>query len=230
MAPQLKFAALSALVLGAASVTLADTLFSTTGNGNGYVGFGTSTSNGHQGLGYGDEIVLPTAGYIFTGATFNYYASAGAAGGALTFRIYDLTGPAASGNPSSPGNVLFQSTGTIVAGNNNLASITYSGGDFVLPARFAYTVSFAGTSVANDAGLLVGGTTDSAFPGQSGADYWQSTGPGANDWALNQVGGVGNYGNFKVTITGNVPEPTTVALGVVGAAALVGAAFRRNRR
>jgi len=36
--------------------------------------------------------------------------------------------------------------------------------------------------------------------------------------------------NFKMTLTATVPEPTTVALGVVGAAFLGASALRRNRR
>lgn len=219
MAPQLKFAALTALALGAATTTFAQAnLFSTTGNGTGFVGSAT-----HAGREYGDEIVNPSAGYIFNSAAISYYASA--AGGTMTFSIYDLTGPTIDG-VASPGTLLFQSTGTSILAGNNEATITYGAG-FALPARYAYTVSFNGTPIGSDSGLLVGGTTDPSSIGASGADFWLRTGPGANDWALNQV--TGSYGNFKVSITG-VPEPTTVALGVVGAAVLAGAALRRNRR
>jgi hypothetical protein len=65
--------------------------------------------------------------------------------------------------------------------------------------------------------------------GVSGDDFWQKTGPGANDWALRQLSG-GQADNFKITVSANIPEPTTVALGVVGAAFLGASALRRNRR
>jgi len=65
--------------------------------------------------------------------------------------------------------------------------------------------------------------------GQSGGDFWQKTGSGAGDWALRSLNG-SQEANFKLAITATVPEPTTVALGVVGAAFVGAAALRRNRR
>jgi hypothetical protein len=66
--------------------------------------------------------------------------------------------------------------------------------------------------------------------GQSGSDFWQKTGPGGSDWALRQLNTAQGEANFKMSVTANVPEPTTVALGVVGAAFLGASALRRNRR
>jgi hypothetical protein len=203
------------------------TVFATDGTGTGFLGFGTSTTTGHQGFEYGDEVLSPVLSQ-FTGASISYSASAGAAsGGSLVFRIYDMTGPALAGNPRSPGTLLYISPTIPLQAGNNTASISYTAGDFWLPQRFTYTVSFSGTSLANDAGLRIGGPNASHAVGISAADYWQRTGTGANDWALNQV--TDNFGNMRVTISANVPEPTTVALGVVGAALLAGMALRRNR-
>jgi hypothetical protein len=227
MAPKLKFGFLAALVLGASSA-FAGTIFSTTGDGVGYVGFGTTTTDGHQGFEYGDEIVMPTAGYVFTGLNFNYFAQA--AGGTATLSIYDNAGGTLINGTARPNTLLLSAINIPILAGNNMASVNYGGGDLILPERFTYTVSFAGNT---GVGLAVGGSTDTTGRphenvGTGLADFWQRTGAGADDWALNQV--TGSYGNFKVTVTANVPEPTTVALGVVGAAVLVGSAFRRNRR
>ena len=227
MAPKLKFGSLAALVLGASSA-FAGTIFSTTGDGTGYLGFGTSISTGHQGFEFGDEVVMPTAGYLFTGLSFTYNAPS--AGGTATLNIYDNAGGALVNGVSHPNTLLLTSPGIPLQAGVNTATVSYGGGDFVLPERFTYTVSFSGNTTA---GLLIGGNTSTVGNphenvGLAGADFWQRTGPGADDWALNQISG--SYGNFKVTVTANVPEPTTVALGVLGAAVLVGSAFRRNRR
>ena len=54
--------------------------------------------------------------------------------------------------------------------------------------------------------------------------------PGGSDWALRKLDNGIQADNFKISVTANVPEPTTVALGVVGAAFLGASALRRNRR
>jgi hypothetical protein len=95
-------------------------------------------------------------------------------------------------------------------------------------------VSFSGANAAADKGLLIGGVESTVGRphlnvGQSSADFWQKTGPGSGDWALRALNS-GQEPNFKFTVTAGVPEPTTVALGVVGAAFLGASALRRNRR
>lgn len=226
MASKLKFGFVAAMALGASSA-FAGTVFSTTGDGTGYLGFGTSTANGHQGLEFGDEVVMPTAGYLYTGMTLDYFAAA--AGGTINVNIYDNAGGTPVSGVSRPNTLLYSGINIPILEGNQRVTIGYGGGQVVLPERFTYTVSFNGNT---GAGLLVGGNTATAGRphenvGNSAADYWQRTGTGADDWALNQI--TGNHGNFSVAITANVPEPTTVALGVLGAAVLVGASLRRRR-
>jgi len=226
MASKLKYGFVAALALGASSA-FAGTIFSTSGDGTGYLGYGTSVTDGHQGLEFGDEVVLPTAGYVFTGLTFDYIAVSG--GGTATLNIYDNAGGTVIQGSARPNTLLATFFNIPINEGENTATISYSGGALILPERFTYTISFNGNSTA---GLAVGGSTSTVGSphenvGSSGSDYWQRTGTGADDWALNGISG--NYGNFKVTVTANVPEPTTVALGVVGAAVLVGASLRRRR-
>lgn len=226
MASKLKFGFVAAMALGASSA-FAGTVFSTTGDGTGYLGYGTSTANGHQGLEFGDEVSMPTAGYLYTGMTLDYFAAS--AGGTIDVNIYDNAGGTPVSGVARPNTLLYSGINIPILEGNQRVTIGYAGGQVVLPERFTYTVSFNGNT---GAGLLIGGSTATAGRphenvGNSAADYWQRTGTGADDWALNQV--TGNYGNFSVVITANVPEPTTVALGVLGAAVLVGASLRRRR-
>jgi hypothetical protein len=226
MASKLKFGFVAAMALGASSA-FAGTVFSTIGDGTGYLGFGTSTANGHQGREFGDEILLPSAGYIYTGIKLDYFAAA--AGGTINVNIYDNAGGSMVNGVARPNTLLYSGQNIPILAGNQTVTVNYGGGQVVLPQRFTYTVSFNGNT---GAGLLIGGSTSTAGSpheniGFSAADYWQRTGTGADDWSLNQV--TGSYGNFSVVVTANVPEPTTVALGVVGAAVLVGASLRRRR-
>ena len=228
-------AAAAALALAMTSAS-AGTIFSTTGTGSQFYGVGTSISNGHRGYEYGDEIVLPSEGYSFTGLTFDYYSAS--LGGSMNLNIYANDGPVISGF-ASPGTKLLSVPGIGISSGVNTATFDYTPyvaqyGALKLPKDFTVTVSFSGASAAADKGLIIGGAESTVGRphlnvGQSGSDFWQKTGPGSGDWALRSLNSA-QEPNFKFTVTANVPEPTTVALGVVGAAFLGASALRRNRR
>jgi hypothetical protein len=221
MASKLKFAVIA--TLGAACLSSrAATLYQANDPTLTDIYSATSSANGE----IGDEVVSTDTGWQFTGISIKYSANYALAGG-LTFTIYPNTGPVIQGFPSPDrSNPLFQITTDIQSGNNVL-SVNYSLGDFYLPKDFTFTLKFAGLTGPNDAGVFFGGPSTSA-KSSSGDDVWTSTGPAANDWALNHLSG--GYGNLNAVITANAPEPSSIALGVVGAAAIGFAAFRRQRQ
>jgi hypothetical protein len=228
-------AAAAALAL-ATSSAFAGTIYSTTGTGTEFYGVGTSIANGHRGYEYGDQIVLPSEGYSFTGLTFDYYSAS--LGGSMNLNIYANDGALISG-AASPGTKLLSIPGIGISSGVNTATFDYAPyvaqyGALKLPKNFTVSVSFSGATAAADKGLILGGAESTVGRphlnvGQSGADCWQKTGPGSGDWALRALNSA-QEPNFKMTVSANVPEPTTVALGVVGAAFLGASALRRNRR
>jgi hypothetical protein len=228
-------AAAAALAL-ATSSAFAGTIYSTTGTGTEFYGVGTSIANGHRGYEYGDQIVLPSEGYSFTGMTFDYYSAS--LGGSMNLNIYANDGAVISG-AASPGTKLLSIPGIGISSGVNTATFDYAPyvaqfGALKLPKNFTVTVSFSGATAAADKGLILGGAESTVGRphlnvGQSGSDFWQKTGPGSGDWALRALNSA-QEPNFKMTVSANVPEPTTVALGVVGAAFLGASALRRNRR
>jgi hypothetical protein len=228
-------AATAALAL-ATSSAFAGTIYSTTGTGTEFYGVGTSIANGHRGYEYGDAIALPSEGYSFTGLTFDYYSAS--LGGSMNLNIYANDGAVISG-AASPGTKLLSVPGIGISSGVNTATFDYAPyvaqyGALKLPKNFTVTVSFSGATAAADKGLILGGIESTVGRphlnvGQSGNEFWQKTGPGGSDWALRQLS-TAQEANFKMTLTATVPEPTTVALGVVGAAFLGASALRRNRR
>jgi len=228
-------AAAAALALSTASV-FAGTIYSTTGTGTDIYGVGTSPANGHQGLEFGDQITLPAAGYRLSTLSFDYYSAS--LGGTMNLNIYANDGALINGF-KAPGTALLNVPGSGISQVYNTATFDYAPyvaqyGNFVLPKDFTVTVSFSGASTGADKGWVIGGAESAVGRphlnvGQSGGDFWQKTGSGNNDWALRSLNG-SQEANFKLAVTATVPEPTTVALGVVGAAFVGAAALRRNRR
>lgn len=230
-----KLAGVAAIAI-ATLPALGGTIYSTTGLGTEFYGSGTSIANGHRGLEYGDEIRLPSEGYSFTGLSFDYYSAS--LGGSAKLTLYANDGALINGS-AAPGTKLLEVPNIGLSAGLNTATFDYTPfvsqfGEIKLPKAFTVAVSFSGASTTSDKGLLVGGAVDtSGRPntnvGGSANDFWQRTGSGSGDWALRQLSS-GTEANFKIAVTANIPEPTTVALGVVGAAFVGAAALRRNRR
>jgi hypothetical protein len=189
----------------------------------------------------GDEVVLADAGLQFTGISIKYYANYNLPGG-LTLTIYPQTGPIIQGFPSPDiSNPLFQVRTDVLAGNH-LLNVNYSLGDFYLPKDFTFSLRFRGLGGGpDDAGVFLGGPAtvpdevggsglngrgNPQLPGLSGDpnrhpftfdDVWTRTGPAVTDWALNHI--TGGYANLNAVITGNVPEPGSLSLGILGCVA-----------
>jgi len=208
-----KIVGLLALVATATSASAA-TVYQHSGSGN------FSYTSGSE---YGDEILLQGWERVISGFSFEYAANYALSSG-LTFRIYDQTGPVIGG-AASPGAVLYetvidiQNGGGVVSidfGNDptNLANL--------IPDRLTYTVKFSGLLPGNTAGLIAPG--GNPVIGLSASDFWEKTGPGANDWALKAINGPS--GNFIATVTA-VPEPSTVAMMAAGVGMIL-VALRRK--
>ncbi len=209
----LKFAACLTLVASSTTVFSAEDVYKHVGAGN----FSYTT-----GAEYGDEVVLGGWARILTGFSFEYAANYALAGG-LTFRIYDQTGPVLGGS-ASPGANLYETTLDIQSGGA-VVNIDFGIDPAnMIPSRLTYTVEFIGLIPGNTAGLIAPGGTPTI--GTSGDDFWEKTGPGANDWALKKFNAGSPSANFVTTITA-VPEPSTVAMMVAGAG-LVLVALRRK--
>ncbi|HTI69294.1 MAG TPA: PEP-CTERM sorting domain-containing protein [Candidatus Limnocylindria bacterium] len=212
MASNLKFALAAALGAACLSVS-ADTIYQSADPFNTSVYSAKNSATGE----IGDEVVLSNAGFQFTGLTFKYNSNYALTGG-LQISIYSVDGS----RVPDLSNPLFRVTDDIKSGAIS-ATVSYDVGNFYLPERFVYSVKFAGLDATHDAGLILGGQ---ATVGASGDDVGGADGSGG--WPLVHV--TGNYANFNASVTGNVPEPTTVALASVGAAALGFVAYRRNRK
>ena len=220
----------------ATSSAFAGTIYSAEGTGTAFYGVGTAIANGPRGYEFGDQIALPSEGYSFTGLTFDYYSAS--LGGSMNLNIYANDGAVISG-AASPGTKLLSVPGIGISSGVNTATFDYAPyvaqyGALNLPKDFTVTVSFSGADTLADKGWVIGGAESAVGRphlnvGQSGGDFWQKTGAGSSDWALRSLNGA-QEANFKMSITATVPEPTTVALGVVGAAFVGAAALRRNRR
>ena len=216
MASNLKLALVTALCAAASFSVSADTIYSSADPFNTSVYSAKNSATGE----IGDELVvtdgfgIPRSGFVFTGLTFKYNSNYDLAGGlqisiySVNNRIPDLSNP------------LFRVTDDVKNGSIT-ANVSYNLGDFSLPDRFVVGIKFAGLDATHDAGLFLGGVATSGLSGDDvGGD------DGAGNWPLVHV--TGNYANFNMSVTGNVPEPTTVALASVGAVALGAVAYRRR--
>ena len=205
--------------LSAATVTVsADTIYSAADPFNTSIYSAKNSATGEIGdeLVTGDQYNIPRAGFVFTGLNFKYNSNYALTGG-LQISIYSVNNRIPDLN-----NPLFRVTDDVKQGNIT-ASVAYNVGDFLLPDRFVVGIKFAGLDATHDAGLFLGGH---ATVGVSGDDVGGDD--GAGNWPLVHV--TGNFANFNMTVTGDVPEPTTVALASVGAVALGVVAYRRRRK
>lgn len=171
---------------------------------------------------FGDQITFNVPGGVeVTQFSFEYYGTLTPADTkTAVLKLYALDGaPSANsfGRPT-PGTVLFNSTsiGTIQL-DSGFNTVTIDGINTVgTPSNtIAWTISFNGLSAGEEAGLLIYGGPSI---GSSFNDFWTNDG---GTWSLNQL----DNGNIPVNFAAKatiIPEPSTVALALVGAAALLG--------
>lgn len=171
----------------------------------------------------GDEIILGPGGSSVTNFTFQYSLTALSGNEQARVRFYKNDGALFNGF-ATPGSVVFDSGNFNIAafgtGAHTLRFDTDFGSGLLVPNDFTWSVQFAGIETNESAGpalfnpVTVGGNYN---------DYWDK---GTNGWELKQW--QGNPMNFAARFEA-VPEPSTLALGLIGgAAALI--LSRRNKR
>ena len=171
-----------------------------------------------NGTWFGDEITLAAAGNI-TAFSFETVASSDIADGTVNLRIYDQLGAG-----GSPGAVLYESGAFAIsysAGSNGRQTHEITGLDIDVSGSSSITwaVSFSTSAGSGNLALY-----DSPSVGSSFNDFWTSA--DGTTWITETFPGGTPVANFGAQVI--VPEPTTIALGVIGGLALVGA-YRRRR-
>ena len=168
----------------------------------------------------GDEIILGGSGRTLTNFTFQYSGFSFSGTEKMQFRIYENDGALVSGS-ASPGSVLFDSGifGIGVEGSQTLIFDEDFGLGLVVPDTFTWSIQFSDLGAEALASIDL---FDSIAVGNNFVSYWENDG----GWILKE--GPDGPIDFNATIEA-VPEPSTIALGVMGAVAGIFAYRRRNR-
>ena len=162
-------------------------------------------------LEFGDQIILDGDARVITEFRLEYYSSEAAGDAIVRFRSN-------TGSNLEPAEILFETDHIPLEANFNTIEIEGIGvpisGD-----TFTFTIEFdvAGTQ---DVGLIL---RNPPSIGSSFDDVWVQADTG--DWATRNIPLA--TANLAAQI-GAVPEPSTIALSILGALALCGAARRRK--
>lgn len=177
---------------------------------------------------FGDEVWLGGTERILTRLTYSYTGLNFDGDETVTFRIYsndvlydNTTDPIAM----APGTLLFQSSGDALPGTTaqggTLSYDLTEGLPVIAPTdRITWTVSFGGISGDDSVVLNIYNPPDI---GANPNDFWEHNG---TSWVLTEINGGATPANFGAQVFA-VPEPSTVALGLMAFGAL-GLAFRRK--
>ena len=160
----------------------------------------------------GDEIILAGSGRAITNFTFQYTASfSGPGTRQAQLRFYNNNGLVTNGF-NAPGTMFFNS-GLFPIGGGTNTLIFEAGNDFpaggqLAPDHFTWSVQFSGLTGGDTAGPNL---FNPVTVGTNYNDYWDYNG---SAWTLRQsTNGVPI--NFAARIEA-VPEPSIIALGVLG--------------
>ncbi len=181
-------------------------------------------------LEFGDQIHFEGEGIIGANVTsfaFEYFSSELAGQAILRFR--DNDGPLAfvDGNPTNqqaPGTIVYESPLIDLDVNFNTVELT----GINIPVSnpwFTFTIEFSNLAAGQTAGLIL---RNPAQIGTSFDDVWVKD--AAEDWSLRQI--PTKTANFAAQVNGItvIPEPTTLALGVLGMGSLLGLSLARRRK
>jgi hypothetical protein len=199
-------------------------------------------------LEFGNEIFLTSPGYI-TNFSFEYYGVGGAANGTFAgsvtvdVRWYLNNGTLSASGLTSPGSKLYDSGALQIAaphpvfgsyagaldfstttGDFPVAGPGGTNGLFVPANQLTFTVQFAGMGTGDSAGVeLFGAPT----VGAAYSDYWEND---AGVWTLKEDPSVSAVNIGQEWMGTAVPEPSTLALSLVGGLSLFMAVRRfRNK-
>jgi hypothetical protein len=186
----------------------------------------------------GDEIILAGSARYLTNFSFEFFATnpvSHSLSGSLSaeVRFYTTNGPAFNGY-NSPGALPFYDSGVFSIGQTvrSTAIFTIGTGDlpstglFIPDSDIVWSVQFFGMGANDTAGvdLYNPPTVGAEYP-----DYWQNNG---GSWALmtNSISSQMNFGATFDASVNPVPEPSAIALFMLGGAGLLAFArkFRRS--
>ncbi len=160
---------------------------------------------------FGDEISMNLApgAYPLVDFSFEIYTSGVAVDASKTFtlNLYEKNGTTVGAKLFSKSDVLNQPAG-------NYETITVKDINVNVPSTFVWTVSFAGLQAGEEAGLSI---YDPVTVGSSFKDFWVNEG---GTWTVKLIDNGNTPANFMARAVA-IPEPTTIALGALGLAALL---------
>lgn len=175
----------------------------------------------------GDEVLLNTdfragnPGATITNFSFQYYGVNFSGDEQMRFRIYANDGAESPSGRLEPGSILFDSALFSIGATDRLV-INISDLSINVPNRFTWSVQFTGITGGEEAGL------DLYSPPSTGlnyVNYWKNTG---GTWTLEEDPMGANI-DFAARIEA-VPEPSTLALGVLGGSLALAALKRRTAK
>jgi hypothetical protein len=166
----------------------------------------------------GNEIVLAAANDVISQFQVQIdFTGTGTPTGTVDVGFYNNTGAAFNGYATPAATAIWD------AGATSLSAFSTGGGEtltYTLPANtvvpkdFTFVVTFNGLTSTEVGGLSIYGNTT---VGQNYNDAWVNTGSG---WTLQKAGTGSPAPQFGATLTA-IPEPSTIALGVMGACAFL---------
>lgn len=173
---------------------------------------------------YGDDIRWSASDGRFAAFSFSYHANYEQPQG-MTVRLYEQDGPKVGGKPS-PGTVLFSELMDVRKGGGEVT--VFLRDDFweQKPSQIVFTVNFGKLAEGQVAGLYAAGGP--LADQHRDARYWQLECPKGGEWTLPKFEGLTTAAaEFVTTIhVTHVPEPSSWALGAVGAAGILLASWR----
>lgn len=175
---------------------------------------GVVTSRGNTEV--GDEINLVGGGAVVTAFQFEYNFTGPNDGATGIVRFWDKTG----GGGLAPGAILLESSPFNLQNGFHQGSLDNL--NVLVPGTFIWSVDFDLVDGGENAGLLFyNGVGVGSDPGESLDDHWENLGSAASpNWVLANNTDFGVVDNFGARVT-VVPEPGTMALFALGAAALI---------
>jgi hypothetical protein len=161
---------------------------------------------------FGDEVTLalPTGAYPLVDFSFELYTKNLTVAPGVKTATLNIYGK----NGATVGSQLFTKTIDLNQTASGYETITMKDINVNVPSTFVWTVSFAGLAAGEEAGLSI---YDPATVGSSLNDFWLKEGA---TWTLKQIDNGNTPANFMARAVA-IPEPSTIALGAIGLAALL---------
>jgi hypothetical protein len=176
--------------------------------------------NQASGVTFGNEVVLagtsPTD--VISQIAFQFDltgTAAGLAGETIDVEFFQNNSSTLLNGDPEPSTVLWNSGVSTLASQGLAAfttgsTLTLAVPSITVPADFTWAVTFGSLQAGDSAGLSEYNPVTVGF---NYDDAWVETG---GVWALDKATGANPPYLFGATITGSVPEPSTIALGVMG--------------